>query len=81
MANSVVAPPIPIDTFNLGFIGAGKMAESIARGIVKSEILPACRIRTAHKRVERRSSFQSFGVSALDQNHQVLISSLCISVL
>lgn len=48
------------------------MAESIARGIVKSEILPACRIRTAHKRVERRSSFQSFGVSVLDQNHQVV---------
>lgn len=71
MASSV-APPIPVDSFKLGFIGAGKMAESIARGIVKSEILPAYRIQTAHKRVERRSSFQSFGVSVLDHNHQVV---------
>ncbi|KAI5682738.1 hypothetical protein M9H77_03966 [Catharanthus roseus] len=71
MANNV-APPIPSDNFNLGFIGAGKMAESIARGIVKSGILPAYRIGTAHKRVERRSAFQSFGVSVVDNNHQVV---------
>ncbi|KAK9289738.1 hypothetical protein L1049_007897 [Liquidambar formosana] len=36
--------PIPIDTYKLGFIGAGKMAESIAKGIVHSGVLPPSRI-------------------------------------
>ncbi|CAI9099715.1 OLC1v1036575C1 [Oldenlandia corymbosa var. corymbosa] len=67
--------PIPADSYTLGFIGAGKMAESIARGVVKSGVLPASRIRTAHHRPERRSAFESFGVTVLDHNHQVVEAS------
>ncbi|XP_027069501.1 pyrroline-5-carboxylate reductase-like [Coffea arabica] len=71
MASNNVAP-IPLDTYNLGFIGAGKMAESIARGVVKSGVLPASRIRTAHHRPQRSSAFESFGVTVFEHNHQVI---------
>jgi len=64
--------PIPTDSFKLGFIGAGKMAESIAKGVVNSGLLPASRIRTAHLGTNRRNAFESFGVTVFDHNHQVL---------
>ncbi|KAL2929009.1 Pyrroline-5-carboxylate reductase [Bienertia sinuspersici] len=64
--------PIPSDTFKLGFIGAGKMAESIARGVVTSGVLPPSRIHTAHLGTHRRDAFQSFGISVFDHNHQVV---------
>lgn len=62
--------PIPSETYKLGFIGAGKMAESIARGVVKSGVLPASRIKTAHKG-SRRAAFESFGVGVAEHNNQV----------
>ncbi|KAK1351790.1 Pyrroline-5-carboxylate reductase [Heracleum sosnowskyi] len=69
----VTAPiPIPTDTWKLGFIGAGKMAESIAKGVVQSGLLPAARIRTAHLGSSRRTAFESFGVTVLDHNDQVV---------
>ncbi|RZC52393.1 hypothetical protein C5167_020824 [Papaver somniferum] len=63
---------IPSDTFKLGFIGAGKLAENIARGVVKSGILPASRISTAHRSSDRRDVFSSFGVKVFEHNHQVV---------
>ncbi|PRQ49718.1 putative pyrroline-5-carboxylate reductase [Rosa chinensis] len=33
------ALPIPTETYKHGFIGAGKLAESIARGVIRSGIL------------------------------------------
>lgn len=64
---------IPADTYTLGFIGAGKMAESIARGAVRSGVLPPSRIRTAvHSNLERRTAFESFGVNVLSSNDDVL---------
>lgn len=73
---SATAPiPIPTDTWKLGFIGAGKMAESIAKGVVQSGLLPAARIRTAHLGPVRRTAFQSFGVTVLDHNDQVVADS------
>ncbi|MED6193181.1 Pyrroline-5-carboxylate reductase [Stylosanthes scabra] len=65
--------PIPADTYKLGFIGAGKMAESIARGAVRSGVIPASRIFTAsHTNSSRRDAFQSFGVSLLPSNDDVV---------
>ncbi|XP_073155874.1 pyrroline-5-carboxylate reductase [Henckelia pumila] len=69
MANIV---PIPADSYKLGFIGAGKLAESIARGVVKSGLLPGSQIRTAHHALSRRTAFESFGVKMLDHNKQVV---------
>lgn len=65
--------PIPTESCKIGFIGAGKMAESIARGVVKSGILPASQIRTAHLGTARRTAFESFGVKVFDQNTQVFL--------
>uniref|UniRef100_M1AP42 Pyrroline-5-carboxylate reductase n=1 Tax=Solanum tuberosum TaxID=4113 RepID=M1AP42_SOLTU len=48
------------------------MAESIARGVVKSGILPASRIRTAHSGSARRTAFESIGVTVFDNNSQVV---------
>ncbi|QCD97025.1 pyrroline-5-carboxylate reductase [Vigna unguiculata] len=65
--------PIPVDTYTLGFIGAGKMAESIARGAVRSGVLPPSRIRTAvHSNPARRTAFESFGVTVLSSNDEVV---------
>ncbi|KAH7854893.1 hypothetical protein Vadar_018813 [Vaccinium darrowii] len=72
MAAGVVSVPIPNDTYKLGFIGAGKMAESIARGVVKSGVLPASRIRTAHLGSSRRAAFESFGVKVFEGNVEVV---------
>ncbi|CAB4286488.1 unnamed protein product [Prunus armeniaca] len=66
------ALPIPTDTFKLGFIGAGKMAESIARGIVRSGVLPPNRISTFHANPIRRQAFESFGVELLLKNDDVV---------
>ncbi|GMH20191.1 hypothetical protein Nepgr_022032 [Nepenthes gracilis] len=63
--------PIPSD-FKIGFIGAGKMAECIARGVVNSGVLPASRIRTAHLGDHRRKAFESFGVTVFDHSEQVV---------
>ncbi|KAG1371141.1 pyrroline-5-carboxylate reductase [Cocos nucifera] len=65
---AVAAP----DVFKLGFIGAGNMAESIARGVAKSGVLPLLSIRTTHCRTERRLVFESFGVKILETNAQVV---------
>ncbi|KAL5546505.1 hypothetical protein UlMin_006192 [Ulmus minor] len=64
--------PIPTDTYKLGFIGAGKMAESIARGVVRSGVLPASRIFTSHSNASRRDVFESFGVKVLPRNDDVV---------
>ncbi|CAL1381385.1 unnamed protein product [Linum trigynum] len=64
--------PIQLDTYKLGFIGAGKMAESIARGVVQSGVLHPSRISTAHSNPVRRSAFESFGVKVFSQNQQVV---------
>ncbi|KAL9270877.1 Pyrroline-5-carboxylate reductase-like protein [Drosera capensis] len=62
--------PIPAETYKLGLIGAGKLAESIARGVVDSGILPPSRISTGHSSEGRRKEFGSFGVSVFEHNHQ-----------
>ncbi|XP_061367575.1 pyrroline-5-carboxylate reductase [Gastrolobium bilobum] len=63
---------IPGDTYTLGFIGAGKMAESIAGGAVRSGVLPPSRIRTSHNNPARRAAFDSLGVTLLSSNDDVV---------
>lgn len=67
-----MATPIAKDNFNLGFIGAGKMAESIARSVVNSGVISPRRIRTAHLDANSRKTFESFGVSVYDNDKQVV---------
>eukprot|EP00252_Welwitschia_mirabilis_P017994 TRINITY_DN40136_c0_g1_i1.p1 TRINITY_DN40136_c0_g1~~TRINITY_DN40136_c0_g1_i1.p1 ORF type:complete len:272 (-),score=64.74 TRINITY_DN40136_c0_g1_i1:319-1134(-) len=61
--------------FVLGFIGAGKMSEAIAKGLHKSGVHPGSRMCTAHSRSERRKVFESFDVSIMNTNSQVVEAS------
>nr|ABN07987.1 Delta 1-pyrroline-5-carboxylate reductase; NADP oxidoreductase, coenzyme F420-dependent [Medicago truncatula] len=83
--------PIPADSYTLGFIGAGKMAESIAKGAVRSGVLSPSRIKTAiHSNPARRTAFESIGITVLSSNDDVVRDSnvvvfsvkpqLCISL-
>ncbi|KAJ0013878.1 hypothetical protein Pint_20113 [Pistacia integerrima] len=66
------ATPISPESYKLGFIGAGKMAESIARGVVQSGVLLPQRISTAvHSNPNRRIAFESFGVGVRSNNSAV----------
>jgi hypothetical protein len=71
---TMAAPPVqpaPANAFRLGFIGAGNLAESIARGVAASGVLPASAIRTApHRRPERGAAFASIGARLFDSNAQ-----------
>ncbi|KAG6603328.1 hypothetical protein SDJN02_03325 [Cucurbita argyrosperma subsp. argyrosperma] len=65
--------PISLDAYRLGFIGAGKMAESLARGIVQSGLLPPSRISTAlYPTPGPPIDFESFGVRVLPKNENVV---------
>jgi len=69
-----VPPPAAVngDAFRVGFIGPGNLAESIARGVAASGVLPASAICTApHRRPERGTAFASIGACLLDTNAQV----------
>ncbi|KAJ0078808.1 hypothetical protein Patl1_22869 [Pistacia atlantica] len=70
------ATPISPESYKLGFIGAGKMAESIARGVVQSGVLPPQRISTAvHSNPNRRIAFESFGVGVRSNNSAMVEAS------
>uniref|UniRef100_A0A0D3BV30 Pyrroline-5-carboxylate reductase n=1 Tax=Brassica oleracea var. oleracea TaxID=109376 RepID=A0A0D3BV30_BRAOL len=65
--------PISAESFKVGFIGAGKMAESIARGVVASGMLPPNRNSTAvHSNLNRRQVFESFGVNVFSSSEEVV---------
>lgn len=75
----VVTPVKPLpDGFKLGFIGAGKMAENIARGVAKCGVLPPASILTAPFEPERGDVFRSFGVEIVKTNPQVVSGSKMI---
>ncbi|KAK9032235.1 hypothetical protein V6N11_056509 [Hibiscus sabdariffa] len=72
----VAVQPTQTDSFRLGFIGAGKMAESIARGVVQSGVLPPERISTAiHSNPDRGLGFKSLGITVYDHNDDVVDAS------
>ncbi|KAF3576225.1 hypothetical protein DY000_02031280 [Brassica cretica] len=67
---------ISAESFKVGFIGAGKMAESIARGVVASGMLFPNRNSTAvHSNLNRRQVFESFGVNVFSSSEEVSGSS------
>ncbi|KAH0883982.1 hypothetical protein HID58_060078 [Brassica napus] len=65
--------PISAESFKVRFIGAGKMVESIARGVVASGMLPPNRNSTAvHSNLNRRQVFESFGVNVFSSSEEVV---------
>ncbi len=70
-------------TYDLGFIGAGNMAEAIARGVLRSGRITADRIIASNPGPARRQLFQSeLGLKAVEHNREVAASSrillLCV---
>lgn len=59
---------------NVGFIGAGQMAEAMARGFSKAGVVPASQQFATDPSEARREVFQSFGVTALQSNAEVSIT-------
>ncbi|MEE9404037.1 MAG: pyrroline-5-carboxylate reductase [Algisphaera sp.] len=64
--------------YQLGLIGAGNMAEAIARGAIDRGVLPKGSICAADPSPERRALFESFGVVPIDNNAQVVAQSQSI---
>ena len=55
----------------LGFIGAGQMAEAIARGLDRAGVLPVSRMFAADVNADRCQVFTSLGASVCSSNVQV----------
>ncbi|KAJ4706265.1 Pyrroline-5-carboxylate reductase [Melia azedarach] len=64
--------PISTENYKIGFIGAGNMAESIAKGVAVSGVLPPHRICTSHSNPSRRTVFESVGVKLVPNNNAVV---------
>lgn len=58
--------------FELGFIGAGNMAEAMARGAIRSGLASARAIIASDPSPARRQLFESFGVTVHERNEEVL---------
>ena len=58
--------------YTLGFIGAGNMAEAIARGAATQGVIEAGRMIAADPTPARRDVFASFGVATATENAQVI---------
>lgn len=68
---------------SLGLLGAGNMAEALARGVLASGVIPASRIVASDVSPERRALFtNSLGVATTEDNVRVVASSdlvvLCV---
>ena len=57
----------------VGFIGAGQMAEAIARGLHQSGMVPANMISASDVNVNRMKVFESMGTSVCTSNTKVSI--------
>jgi pyrroline-5-carboxylate reductase len=73
----------PLRGRSLGLLGAGNMAEALARGVLNSGLVPAGRILASDVSAERRALFQrELGIAATDDNSKVVASSdlvvLCV---
>ncbi|MCK6473785.1 MAG: pyrroline-5-carboxylate reductase [Planctomycetes bacterium] len=66
-------PTIDLSKRTLGLLGAGNMAEALARGVLKAGLLPASRVIASDVSPERRALFQKdLGVKAVDNNDEVI---------
>ncbi|MEM9751949.1 MAG: pyrroline-5-carboxylate reductase [Planctomycetota bacterium] len=61
--------------FKLGFVGAGNMAEAIARGAVGRHVLPADSIAASDPSEARRAVFDAMGVTTFERAEDIIASS------
>mgnify|MGYP001810326111 CR=1 FL=1 len=55
----------------IGFIGAGQMAEALARGFIAKGVCTADRIFATDVVAERKQVFRGFGTNPVDSNEEV----------
>lgn len=72
-------PPLPhpiTDSMDkkIGFIGAGQMAEALARGLIAKGVVRADQIYATDPMAERREVFRSFGTNAMTSNVEVRVA-------
>lgn len=58
--------------YDLGFLGAGNMAEAIARAAIDKGVLPPQAMIAADPALARRDVFQAMGVAAAETNAEVI---------
>ncbi|KAK1317022.1 hypothetical protein QJS10_CPA05g00945 [Acorus calamus] len=54
----------------LRFMGAGRMAESILKGVIRSSLISPSNIRNADPSFDGHDTFTFFGVTILESNSQ-----------
>src|SRR5581483_2258198 len=65
----------PMAGYELGILGAGNMAEAIARGVIRAGLLGPQRIIAADVSAPRRELFtKQLGISTVEDNRQVVAS-------
>lgn len=64
----------PLDK-RVGFIGAGQMAEALARGFINKGVIKAENVYATDIVAERRSVFESFGTNPVESNAAVVDNS------
>lgn len=62
---------IQMENKRIGFLGAGQMAEALARGFVNKGVVVAENIRATDPMEGRKEVFRSFGAVALNTNVEV----------
>ena len=63
----------------VGFIGAGQMAEALARGFVSKGVIDVGSVHATDPSKVRRDLFASFGAHSYEKNVQVTYSSPSLS--
>lgn len=64
-----------MDSKRIGFIGAGQMAEALARGFINKNIIKASNIYATDIMQVRKEVFASFGANAAETNSEVVANS------
>lgn len=64
----------------IGFIGAGQMAEALARGFINQNMVEASNVFCTDPVEARKQVFRSFGTQALDGNTEVAEASNIIFI-
>lgn len=62
---------MPAINKRVGFIGAGQMAEALARGFAARGVVATAAMTATDPNPERKAVFQSFGVKVVDSNSEV----------
>ena len=57
----------------IGFIGAGQMAEALARGFINKGVVKTEDITATDPMEIRKEVFRSFGAAAVDSNAEVIL--------